>query len=45
MIAKRGPGVLDEEAVLRYVLAELLASNVRRAMRKDIGPSPESMAS
>ena len=45
MIAKMGPCVLDERAVIRYVLAELLASNVRGAMRKDIGPSPESMAS
>ena len=44
MIAKMGLCVLDEGAVSRYVLAELLASNVRGAMRKDIGPSPESLA-
>ena len=45
MIAKMGLCVLDEGAVIRYVLAELLASNVRGAMRKDAGSSPKSMAS
>ena len=45
MIAKRGLCVLDEGAVIRYVLAELLASNLRVEMRKDTGSSPKSMAS
>jgi len=45
MIAKMGQCVLDEGAVLGTFLLNRLASNLGGAMRKDMGPSLESMAS